>query len=184
VNSSTSSTINFSATRGKFESAKEAFYFVSRDVTGDFTFIANLSQMVSSLKVSSSDQYRVGIMLCTDCVSAAASASAQIGISSPLVATDTAIVHTQRLVAGASLSKTQTSVAASAGASLYFKIVRVGSTYTSYYSVDGGVNYTQARTGDFGSAIGSTAKIGVFAAQGDSPDTNTFGFDKISLIQP
>lgn len=184
VNSSTSGTINFSVTRGKFESAKEAFYFVSRDVTGDFTFIANLSQMVSSLKVSSSDQYRVGIMLCTDCVSAAASASAQIGISSPLVATDTAIVHTQRLVAGASLSKTQTNVAASAGASLYFKIVRVGSTYTSYYSVDGGLNYTQARTGDFSTAIGSTAKIGFFAAQGDSPETNSFGFDKISVTQP
>jgi hypothetical protein len=62
--------------------------------------------------------------------------------------------------------------------------VRVGSTYSSYYSVDGGLNYTQARTGDFSTAIGSTAKIGFFAAQGDIPDTNTFGFDKISLIQP
>jgi hypothetical protein len=182
LNSSTNSTVNFSAALGKFESAKDAFYFVGKDVTGDFTFIANLSQMTSALKVSSSDQYRVGIMLCTDCSTTAASANAQIGLSSPTLATETVIVNSHRLVAGGSVNKEHLSVVASAGASLYFKIVRVGSIYTSYYSTDGGLNYVQGRTGDFSTAIGSTAKIGFFAAPGDAA-TNTIGFADISLTQ-
>lgn len=181
VVSASDSLVSFSAARGKFESAKEAFYFVSRDVTGDFTFIANLSQMSSTLTVSSSDQYRVGIMLCADCTAAALSASAQVGVSAPLVATDNMIVHSQRLTNVASLSKSQ-AVAGTVGSSLYFKIVRTGTTYTSYYSQDGGATYTQARTGDFAGAIGSTVKIGFFAAPGSTTD-NTFSFTNISLTQ-
>lgn len=179
--SSTASTLSFTASLGKLESAKEAFYFVGEDVSGDFTFIANLSQVASALKVSSSDQYRVGIMLCADCsTTAAASINAQIGISSPVAGTNN-IVHAQRLTSGASLSKSQ-SVVATVGASLYFKIVRSGSAYTSYYSLDGGVTYTQGRTGDFAGAIGSTAKIGFYAAPGEAT-VNTFNFENISLTQ-
>lgn len=181
VISATDSAVSFSANRGKFESLKEAFYFVGRDVTGDFTFIANLSQMSNTLTVSSSDQYRVGIMLCADCTTAALSASAQVGISAPVVATDNMIVHTQRLTNVASLNKSQ-AVAGTVGASLYFKLVRVGTTYTSYYSLDGGANYSQVRTGDFGGAIGSTVKIGFFAATGSAVD-NTISFSNISLTQ-
>ncbi|MET0357306.1 MAG: hypothetical protein ABW044_11035 [Cellvibrio sp.] len=187
VNSNTDSTVNFSVTRGKLESSKDSFYFVSQDVTGDFTFIANLSQMSSALKVSSSDQYRVGIMLCADCSASTAltaSANAQIGISSPSVTGTTSVVRNHRLTAGASINKTQTADVVSPNSMLYFKIVRVGTTYKSFYSKDGGVNYIDGGASDFGSAIGSTVKIGVFAAQGDSPETNTFGFENISLTQP
>jgi len=183
VNSSTDNTVNFSTTGGKFESTKEAFYFVGKPVTGDFTFIANLSQMVSPLKLAT-DQARMGIMLCVDCSGAALSPSAQIGITSNTV-TENVIVHTSRLSAGATLGKSKTTVVANVGTSLYFKLVRSGTNFTSYYSQDGGLTYTQARTGDFGAAIGATVSIGLFAAQGvTTPESNTFGFDNISLTQP
>ncbi|RYY02826.1 MAG: hypothetical protein EOO53_11370 [Gammaproteobacteria bacterium] len=181
VDSQSANAVSFSTTLGKFESAKEAFYFVGEDVTGDFTFIANLSQMSSAIKVSATDQYRVGIMLCVDCSSAAASANAQIGISS-LAASVNSIVNSHRLVAGAGINKSQTNVPATVGTQLYFKIERVGSTYKSYYSTDGGVVYLQSRTGDFASAIGSTVKIGFFAATGEAT-ANTISFSNISLTQ-
>jgi hypothetical protein len=79
------------------------------------------------------------------------------------------------------LSKSQ-SVVATVGASLYFKIVRSGSTYSSYYSDDGGVTYKNGRSGDFAGAIGSTAKIGFYAAPGEAT-ANTFNFENISLTQ-
>jgi hypothetical protein len=173
--------VSFSTSLGKFESAKEAFYFVGEDVTGDFTFIANLSQMSSAIKVSATDQYRIGIMLCVDCSSTAASANAQIGISS-LAASANSIVNSHRLVAGAGINKSNTAVPATVGTQLYFKIERVGSTYKSYYSTDGGVIYTQSRTGDFASAIDSTVKIGFFAATGEAT-VNTISFNNISLTQ-
>jgi hypothetical protein len=180
VTSSSETAVTFTVTKGKFESSKEAFYFISKGVTGDFEFTANMSAMNNATRANS-NQGHAGVMMCVNCVSGAATAAptAKIGVfdnSGPF------IIHTHRLADGGARVNNETAVSATPGSMLYLRIVRTGDSYTVSYSTNGGSSYTVADTQTFAATVPATVQVGIYAAQGEDA-SNGFTFENISLTQ-
>jgi hypothetical protein len=180
VTSSSETAVTFTVDRGKFESLKEAFYFISQEVTGDFEFTANLSAADGPTRANS-NQGHVGVMLCIDCVNGAATAAAtaKIGIFDN---TGSFIIDTYRLSDGGGRVNNETAVSAVPGAMLYLRIARTGDSYTVSYSTNGGSSYTSADTQTFTETVPATVQVGIYAAQGEDA-SNGFTFENITLTQ-
>lgn len=175
VTSSSGDAASFAITGGKFESAKEAFFYINQTVTGDFSFTANISSWASGTR-SGSDQGSIGIMLCESCVNNAASAPASVKIG----VRDTGIIHTERLSAAATLAKTSMGNSVVPSNQLFLRISRSGNQVELAYSNNGGADYTLVRTASF-IALANSVQIGIYAAQGTS-DSNNFAAANISLL--
>ncbi len=166
VSASGADSTSFAITGGKFESNKEAFFFANQWVSGDFVFTANISSWGSGTR-SGSDQGSIGLLLCDACDTTMASvpASAKIGVR------DNGIIHTERLSSGAGLTKTSIANSVSPSNQLYLRITRTGNQVALAYSNDGGVNYDTVRTASF-TALSSSVRIGIYAAQGTEASNN------------
>ncbi|MFT4174662.1 MAG: hypothetical protein QM639_18995, partial [Rhodocyclaceae bacterium] len=171
--------VMMTVTGGKLESSKDGLYFVSTEVTGDFTIVASLDSISSGMTASTSHQFRTGLML-ADANTSSMSLYAQAAIGD--VTSDSTVnyvpIYAARLTAG-SVSKAVFSGSPSVtpGASLYLKLQRIGNTYMASYSNDGGVTYVNATTNPvtFTGTLPAAVRVGVFAAPGGSA-ANTLTF--------
>ncbi|ACE82841.1 pectate lyase family protein [Cellvibrio japonicus] len=175
VTTNSADVTSFSITGGKFESSKEAFFYINQTVNGDFVFTANISSWGSGTR-SGSDQGSVGILLCDNCENGSSSVpvSAKIGVR------DTGIIHTERLSVGGTLVKTSMGNNVTPSNQLYLRITRTGNQVELAYSNDGGTSYDLVRTSSF-SALSNNLRIGIYAAQGTDA-SNNFGVSNISLL--
>ncbi len=169
---------------GKMESAKDGYSLAAQDIMGNFTLTASLNSIGTALTTSSSQQYRVGLMMC-DCANGT-STSAPIYASLGLGATATSSVYypyyASRATAGTSIAKSTFSTTDTQPAStLIFILARNGLTVTLSYSTNGGSSFT-AKTTTF-TALPDTLKVGIFGASGVSTTGSAITFSNISITQ-
>lgn len=163
---------------GKIESSKKGFFYVHKVVGGDFVFTANLVSVTAQTRNGSQGQ--VGILMCTACENGAStlSASAKIGVTGN---DSWGIVGEHRLDGATRNGHSQVSPSVVMDGDLYFRIVRSGDTYTSYYSIDGGETWEQKNTGTFSAELPDDVQIGVYGSNGHD-SANGFIFENITLL--
>jgi len=182
VSSGTTSTLT--SIGGKMEGAKDGYSLAAQDITGNFTLTASLNSIGTALAISSTQQYRVGLMMC-DCANGTIT-SAPIYASLGLGATATSSVYypyyASRATTGASIAKSTFSATDTQPAStLIFVLARNGLTVTLSYSTDGGSSFT-AKTTTF-TALPDTLKVGIFGASGVATTGSAITFSNISITQ-
>jgi hypothetical protein len=178
--------VMMNVTGGKLESSKDSLYFVSTEVTGDFTLVASLDSVSSGLTASTSHQYRAGLMMAdSNTTSMVLYAQSSIGDVTADSTVNYVPIYAARLTSG-SVSKAvfSGSPAATPGSTFYLKLQRIGNTYMASYSSDGGVTYTNATTNPvtFTATLPATVRVGVFAAPGGS-SANTLVFKNIQITK-
>jgi pectate lyase len=183
VNSSSDTALSFTATGGKFESSKTALYLVSTPVSGDFVLTAKVKQL-GIVNESTSSQLPVGLIMC---VCNAADAGTKVMALAGLIdkTTDSIVnllpAYGHILADAGSYAKNNSASIVTPGESLYLKLVRSGTGYTSSFSTDGGINYTVLNSGTFTASLPTTLKVGAFSAAGAT--SQTFVFEDISITQ-
>lgn len=180
-----SSSVVLTSIKGKLESTKDSMSMATQLITGDFTIVATVTLVSPDLTVSSSNQYRAGLMLC-DCAagtSASAPMYAQAAIGIP--SAGYVPVYAGRLAAAGTVGKANFSGSpvVTPGSLLMLKLVRSGQTYTASYSTDGGASYVSNSAQTFTGGLPTAVQVGVFAASGVSSPGATVTFSNITITQ-
>lgn len=159
--------------KGKFESGKQTFNFVYRDISGDFEITAQLENYSVT---STSNQAEAGLLLATSLTASATDLIfALCGKGG-----DQKCNYSHRLAAGNS-SKGSLPSSTATSSSVFLKLKRVGNIYYASYSTDGGLTYSDEKSGTFTTAFPDTLYVGLVVNSGSATESATAKFSNIKI---
>ncbi len=141
--------------KGKFENSREEFYFVYKELVGDFVMTVRLDNYTA---VSTTNQAAAGLFLSSLGSDFVFAFSAKGG---------NGYNYSHRLAAGGNASRGSLYATDGEG-SVYLKLERSGNTYKASYSSDGGITYGKERTGTFSGSLGTKVLAGLAVNSGDN----------------
>lgn len=154
---------------GKFESGKQTFGYVYREVTGDFVMTATLDSYTAT---KTGNQAQAGILLTPDPTAEATN------FLHLLIGYNDAGYYSRRLAAG-NANRGGMSASGTGGATV-LKLERTSNDCTISLSQDGGATFGATRKESFGS-LPETVCIGLAVNSGDSKATATAQFNQVLL---
>lgn len=160
---------------GKMESGKQAMAYVYRTIEGDFTIAAKLSSAIFNVEKNLT-QAHVGLMLTPD-ISASGT---ELLYATASYAADSKYYSAYRITAAVNRG-TKTLPAATGDGDVYLKLERNGSTYSSSYSLDGGVTYSNATSQTFAAELPATINVGFVVSSGDAGINASATFSDIKI---
>lgn len=158
--------------KGKFESGKQTFNYVYKKITGDFEIIAQLDSYVTS---ATSNQSEAGLLFTPDL----ATSGTDFLFAFCALGGNSSYNYSHRLATGN--NSTRGGIGAAENVAVILKLRRVGNTYYSSYSVDGGITFSSERNGTFTSELPETLYVGLIVNSGSNSETATAKFSNIKI---
>lgn len=160
--------------KGKLEGENQSFYFIYREVTGDFEMTVRLDSYASQ---GASSQAIAGLMLSTTFDGSGTEFLHALSAKGGKTAEE--FNYSQRLVSG-NANRGVLGAPESSGGATYLKLKRAADTYYASYSLDGGVTYGKERSGKF-SSLPDKLYIGLAVNSGSNSASSTAVFGDIKV---
>ncbi|MDU1891080.1 MAG: fimbrillin family protein [Dysgonomonas sp.] len=174
VNSISESSISM-AGKGKFESGKQTFNFVYKEITGDFEITAYLESFTVA---STSNQAEAGLMFLAD----PATSGTDLLFALCGKGGDKKFNYGHRLEASTNASRGGLTGTSATEGGAYLKLRRVGNSYFASYSLDGGETYSAEKSYTFtGTGLPDKLYVGLAVNGGSNTDAGTAKFSDIRI---
>jgi len=158
--------------KGKFESGKQTFSYVYKEITGDFEITAQLDSYVTS---ATSNQSEAGLLFAPSL----ATSGTDFLFAFCALGGNNSYNHSYRLTTGSNATRGAIGTAENVAAIL--KLRRVGNTYYSSYSTDGGITFSSEKSGTFTNGLPDTLYVGLLVNSGSNTETATAKFSNIKI---
>lgn len=162
--------------KGKLESGLQSFYFIYRELTGDFEMTVRLDSYSSQ---GASNQAIAGLML-TPRITDVGGSDFLHALSAKGGKSVEEFNYSQRLVSG-NASRGVLAAPTNSGGATYLKLKRIKDTYSASYSLDGGATYSKERTASFNAPLPDKLYIGLAVNSGSSSASSTAVFSDLKI---
>jgi hypothetical protein len=185
ISNNTDTAVTLTATGGNVNGSDRRFYFVSKLITGDFTFTARIVSITGSFSYTGNNAYRYGLMFCENLNTVTQWIDSGRFVENAFYTASTAPTfmgsRAYKLDVGALSAMNRTDITTD-NVGYYLRLVRSGSAFSIWTSPDNAA-WTLAYSGGFGDAngnpISNTMYVGFFAAPGN--ESLTITYDSITL---
>ncbi len=158
--------------KGKFESGKQEFSYVYREITGDFEITVSLDDYTTA---SSSNQSEAGLLFTPDITTTGNDFMHALSGKG-----GNAFNYSHR-ISVANSSKGGLDTPTTSGGKTYLKLRRVGNNYYSSYSLDGGITYGKESTKTFTIELPNKLYVGLVVNSGSTSQTATAIFSDLKI---
>lgn len=162
------------AGKGKFESGKQTFNYVYREVTGNFEMTVQLDSYSLS---STSNQAEAGLIF-TPNINASAT---DFTFAMSAKGGDLKCNYSHRLTTGTNSSRGGLPFTSITEGSVYLKLKREGDKYFASYSLDGGITYSAEKSEIFTTSLPDKLYVGLAVNSASNTETATAKFSNIKI---
>lgn len=160
--------------KGKFESGKQTFNYVYREITGNFEMTVQLESYTLS---ATSNQAEAGLIFTTN---TNATASDFIFAMSGKGG-DKKCNYSHRLTTATNSARGGLPLTVATEGGVYLKLKREGDKYFASYSLDGGVTYSVEKSETFTTGLPNKLYVGLAVNSGSNTETATAKFSNIKI---